>query len=346
MPDQLFRTSQRMAAVQTPIIPLVSELIKKTPGTISLGQGVVYYGPPGSALARAKAIEESVDYHRYGDVDGLAILREQIQQKLEQENAIPANASRSIVVTAGANMAFLNALLAITDPGDEIILLKPYYFNHEMAITMLNCKAVVVSTDADFQPCLEKITEKITDKTKAIVTVSPNNPSGAVYTEDCLRQINTLCKNHQCYHISDEAYEYFTYDDAKHFSVASIKGSAQHTIALYSLSKAYGFASWRIGYMLLPRHLLMAVKKIQDTNLICPTRIAQEAALAALKEGRVYCEQHLSQIKSIRDELYAALQDISDICHVANTTGAFYFLAKLDTVLNRNRISRKINKKT
>ena len=125
-----------------------------------------------------------------------------------------------------------------------------------------------------------------------MVTVSPNNPSGAVYTETILRDINALCKAKGIYHISDEAYEYFTYDDIEHYSVASIPDSGEHTISLYSLSKAYGFASWRIGYMLIPEHLSMSVIKAQDTILICPTRIAQEAAIAALQEGRNYTLSH------------------------------------------------------
>ena len=322
-----------MQDVQSPIIPIVADLIYKNPGTISLGQGVVYYGPPKSALERAKQINNSLDYHLYSAVEGIPELRNAIKEKLRQDNNIGVNEQQGIVVTAGANMAFVNAIMAIADPGDEIILLSPYYFNHEMAITMLNCKPIVVSCDENFQPRLSALASAITNKTRAIVTVSPNNPSGAVYPEETLRKINALCKNQQIYHISDEAYEYFTFDKAKHFSPASISDSSDYTISLFSLSKAYGFASWRIGYMVIPEQLHLPIKKVQDTNLICPARITQEAAIAALNEGPGYCLSQLEKINVIRNVLYTALQNINDICMVPKTSGAFYFLIKLNTGL-------------
>ncbi len=145
-------------------------------------------------------------------------------------------------------MGFLNAILAITSPGDEIILQTPYYFNHEMAVAIAGCRAIPVPTDSNYQLRLDAIRQAITGRTRAIVTVSPNNPTGVVYSEADLRQINALCASSGIYHITDEAYEYFTYDGAEHFSPGSIPDSAESTLSLYTLSKAYGFASWRIGY--------------------------------------------------------------------------------------------------
>lgn len=334
MSSIIFSASERMQKVQSPIIADIADMIKKSPGTISLGQGVVYYTPPPSVFDKLSPINSSLDYQIYTDVDGIMPLKSCITNKLEQDNHVYLNKQRSLVVTAGSNMGFMNALFAITDPGDEIILLSPYYFNHEMAIKMLSCYPVAVNTDIDYQPCLASITSAITSKTKAIVTVSPNNPTGVVYSEQTLRAINKLCQERGIYHISDEAYEYFTFDDVEHFSVASIVGSEQHTIALYSLSKAYGFASWRIGYMIIPENLLVSVKKAQDTYLICPTRIAQEAAVAALQEGRAYTNSHLKQIDSVRKTLYTALQNINDFSITSDSKGAFYFFIKLKTALS------------
>jgi aspartate/methionine/tyrosine aminotransferase len=339
-----YTASQRMSEIQSPIIPIIADLISKTPGTISLGQGVVYFKPPQSALDRACQIEDSQSYHLYSTVEGLSELRDCISSKLKNENNIYLTDKQKIVVTAGANMAFMNALMAITDPDDEIILLHPYYFNHEMAINMVSCKAVIVDTDLDYQPVLDKIASAITSKTRAVVTVSPNNPSGAVYPESTLKKINQLCKEKGIYHISDEAYEYFTYGETRHYSVASMANTDEHTISLYSLSKAYGFASWRIGYMLIPEHLSLAIKKIQDTILICPARITQEAAIAALQAGQNYTFSHLQQIKAVREELYAALQSINNIGTTPNTTGAFYFLVELNTALTGMQLVERLIK--
>ena len=109
----------------------------------------------------------------------------------------------------------------------------------------------------------------------AVVTISPNNPRGAVYPEAALREVNAICRTSGIWHIHDEAYEYFTYG-VPHFSPSSIPGAEGHTISLYSLSKAYGFASWRIGYMLVPDTLFAPVRKIQDTNVICPAVISSQ----------------------------------------------------------------------
>ena len=261
-------SSRRIAEVQAPVIPIVGELTQANPGTISLGQGVVAYPPPQEAMDAISQFAAQSQNHKYKLVQGIPELLTAIESKLQQENKIHVEAQEQVVVTAGSNMGFNNAVLAIADPGDEIILPAPFYFNHEMAIRMANCIPRVVPTDAKYQLDLDRLTAAITPRTKAIVTISPNNPSGAIYSRECLIEINHLCRDRGIYHISDEAYEYFTYDEASHFSPGSLDGASAHTISLFSLSKAYGFASWRIGYMVIPPPLMAPIKKIQDTILI------------------------------------------------------------------------------
>ena len=140
--------SRRLAAVQTPVIPVVSRWIAETPGTISLGQGVVSYGPPPEAIAAAHAFGGATADHRYGPVEGLPDLVAALEEKLARENGIVVRPASRVVVTAGGNLAFMNAVLAITDPGDEIILPVPFYFNHEMAIVMAGAQAVLAPTTA------------------------------------------------------------------------------------------------------------------------------------------------------------------------------------------------------
>ena len=321
----------RMESVQTPVIPVVADLIAQTPGTISLGQGVVFYGPPRTAINRMMQLNGSGAIHRYGDTSGLLPLREMIGNKLLNENNIDAKNGSRIVVTAGSNMAFLNALFAITNPGDEIILIVPYYFNHEMAIRMLSCQPVLVSSDKNYYPDLDDIQNAITSRTRAVVTISPNNPSGAVYPETLLTGINAICRQQGIYHISDEAYEYFTYDGTRHFSPGSIKDASEYTISLYSLSKAYGFAHWRIGYMVTPDHLTNAIYKAQDTNLICPAVASQYAAMGALEAGMGYCKENLGVIADVRAIMLSQLDGIKSFCQVSKSEGAFYFLIDIDT---------------
>jgi aspartate/methionine/tyrosine aminotransferase len=223
-------------------------------------------------------------------------------------------------------MAFMNALLAVADQGDEIILPTPYYFNHEMAITIANCKSVLVPVDEQHQLRPAALRAAITPRTRAIVTISPNNPTGAVYPESALREVNAICRDAGIYHICDEAYEYFTWDGARHFSPASIAGSEAHTIGLYSLSKSHGFAAWRIGWMVIPERLVAPVRKIQDTILICPPVVSQHAAIGALEAGRGYCDARIAEIAAVRALVLNELDGLAGVATVPRADGAFYFL--------------------
>ncbi|MBW4420584.1 MAG: pyridoxal phosphate-dependent aminotransferase [Myxacorys californica WJT36-NPBG1] len=323
------RQALRMQSVQLPMIPIVGELIRQHEGTISLGQGVVGYPPPPQAIAQISEFLSQPNNHKYQAVEGIAALRSRIAQKLQTENGMDVSASQ-IVVTAGSNMGFLNAILAITDPGDEVILQAPYYFNHEMAITIASCRAIIVPTDKNYQLDCNLIRAAITEKTRAIVTVSPNNPTGVVYSETDLQAVNQLCQQHGLYHISDEAYEYFTYG-VPHFSPGSITAGRDNTISLFSLSKAYGFASWRIGYMVVPANLLESLQKIQDTNVICPAVVSQYAAIGALDAGKAYCQKQIAAIAEVRELVLHELSSISHLCTVPPANGAFYFLLNVHT---------------
>ena len=320
-----------MALVQDPIIPIVGDLIRNNPGTISLGQGVVNYGPPESATAALSEFLSDPGLHKYQQVEGIVPLREAFSAKLAEYNRIEINNKNRIVVTAGGNMAFMNAVLAIGDTGDEFILPIPYYFNHEMAITMAGCVPVLVPTTDAYQLDLEAIRAAITPRTRAIITVSPNNPTGAVYPEKALRELNELCREKGLYHINDEAYDAFVYDGAAHFSPASIPGSEDHTISLFSLSKVYGFASWRIGYMVIPEHLFHSVKKIQDTILICPPVISQYAAVGAMCAGKDYFTPKLESLARVRSLVISEFDQISSFCAAPVSYGAFYFFVRLAT---------------
>ncbi len=336
----------RMQSVQLPVIPVVGELIRNCPGTISLGQGVVYYGPPPEAIAQISQFLGDGENHKYKLALGIQPLLEAIAEKLKAENhieiALEEDGDRCIAVTAGGNMAFANAILAITSPGDEIILQTPYYFNHEMAVTMASCRPVLVATDENYQLRPDAIRQAITDKTRAVVTVSPNNPTGAVYPKSALQAVNEICRDRGIYHIHDEAYEYFTYNGKQHFSPASLPDSAAHTISLYSLSKAYGFASWRIGYMVIPQHLLVSLKKIQDTLLICPPVISQYAALGAMQAGASYCREKFKAIAEVRQILLNELDKIKDLCIIPPADGAFYFLLKIRTELDAMELVERL----
>lgn len=323
--------SQRMRAVQSPVIPLVGALARKHRGTISFGQGVAFYGPPPEVFRRVRQCLENPAINRYGPVEGMPELQRALERKLGTRNRIDIGEGNAIVVTAGSNMAFNTAILAICDPGDEVILPLPYYFNHEMSLVMERCKPVTVATHKNYHVSLEAIEAAITDRTRAIATISPNNPSGAVYTREELAGVNELCRKHRLYHISDEAYEDFCYDGHAHYSAASSPGSSAHTISLFSFSKGYGLAGWRVGYMVIPKPLLEAVKKIQDTILISPPMVSQHAALGALEAGQEFVDSKSGHMAQKRDLMLDGLAGVACLKSAPVSEGAFYVMLELDT---------------
>ena len=176
------------------------------------------------------------------------------------------------MVTAGANMAFMHAVLAITAPGDEIILQRAVLLQSRDGDSDGRLHARCASPPTRTISCgSTRCARAITDRTRAIVTVSPNNPSGAVFSEASLRAVNALCRERGLYHIADEVVRVLHLRSARaRLARRRFAGADEHTISMYSLSKAYGFAGWRIGYMTYPEHLAAAMAKSQDTILVCP----------------------------------------------------------------------------
>ena len=339
------RQSARMDQVDSPIIPTIAALVRDNPGTISLGQGVVNYGPPEQAITALPVLMADKQLHKYQAVSGIPPLVEAFRQKLADENQVHCGTESMVMVTAGSNMAFLNCVLAVADPGDEFILPMPFYFNQEMAIRMCGCTPVPVPTHSDWSLNVEALAAAITPRTRAIITVSPNNPTGAVYSEESLRAVNALCAQAGIYHFSDEAYEYFTYDGVRHFSPASIPGAQGHTLSFYSMSKNYGMASWRVGYVVFPADLYGAMNKVQDTNLICAPVPSQLLALQALKLGRDWVQPKVQALAEVRNRVNQTLRGLGDIVEFPLTQGAFYVLMKLPGVPDAMAFNRAMTEK-
>ncbi len=335
-------SSRRLQVVQSPIIPLIAELARKHAGTISFGQGVASHGPPPQAFRRVQQCLADPSINHYGPVEGIPELKRALERKLITENGIKIDSGNTVVVTAGSNMAFNTAILATTDPGDEVIVPLPYYFNHEMSLVMEQCRPVAVATDQSFHLSIDNLEAAITEKTKAIVTISPNNPSGAVYTKEELSAVNNLCKRHRIYHISDEAYEHFYYGRHRHFSAGSNPDTSDYTISLFSFSKGFGFAGWRIGYMVIPQHLLRPVKKIQDTILISPPVISQHAAIGALEAGETFICKNLEAMSQKRTMALDALSAFTCLKDIPSSEGAFYVLLNLDTQMDDLELTKAL----
>jgi len=322
----------RLNAVQNPVIPIMGELILQSPGTLSLGQGMVHWGPPPQALQAAREAIDDGDLHAYGPMAGDQALRDAVGRWLQHHHKLDL-AGSAVLITTGSNMAFHAIAQVLCDPGDECILPVPYYFNHAMAIQLAG--GVPVAVEAGVIPDPERLAAAITPRTRAIVTISPNNPSGAVFPRAVLEAINRLCADRGLLHISDEAYALFAHGDAAVWSPGQGSGSGAHTVTLGSLSKSYGMAGWRIGWAVVPERLLEAIAKVQDTIQICPPRLNQRAAAGALAAGAPWCQTRIQGLGQQRRQVLAALDQANAPWRLlAPPDGAFYALLQLDSPLS------------
>ena len=330
----------RLQAVQAPVIPVMGEMIRQTPGTLSLGQGMVHWGPPAEALEAARDAIGDSGLHAYGAMAGEPVLLEALGRWLQQHHQLDLEGS-AVLISAGSNMAFHAVAQVLCDPGDECLLPVPYYFNHAMAIQLAG--GVPVAVEAGVIPDPERLAAAITPRTRAIVTVSPNNPSGAVLPRPVLEAINRLCADHGLLHISDEAYALFAHGDTAVWSPGQGSGSGAHTVTLGSLSKSHGMAGWRIGWAVVPQRLLGALAKVHDTIQICPPRLNQRAAAGALAAGAPWCRTRIEALGEQRRQVLAALdQPNAPWRLLAPPDGAFYALLQLDSPLSADAAMERL----
>lgn len=219
----------------------------------------------------------------YSENLGLLELRKEIVKKLKRDNNIGANASQ-IMVTVGAIEGLSAAVMATVDPGEEVILPSPTYSTHIRQVLIASGKPVLVPAieDKGFILDIDGIKSAITPKTTGILYCSPSNPTGTVFPEEQLRQLAEVALDNNLMIITDEAYEYFTFDDHKHFSIASIPEMSKNVVSCFTFTKTYAMTGWRIGYLHANEELIPQINKAHIPFAICAPVVSQYAALAAL----------------------------------------------------------------
>lgn len=265
--------------------------------------------------AAIRAIEQ--DKTVYTPANGIPELRAAVAQKLQKENKLTVNADM-VTIVPGLTTGQLLVYLATIDPGDEVIVFDPYYPPYPHLASMVGGHVVYVSTLPTFQPDLPALEASITNRTKMIVINSPNNPTGAVYSETTLRKIAGLAEKHGLLLVSDEIYEHFVYD-GKHFSVGSIY---PNTITMNGFSKEHAMTGWRVGYIAGPQEIIEAMNELQQYVVMSSSSIAQHAALAALDKPAAVIEKYRGK----RDFIVERLRALGLEIHGAQ--GAFYTFFK------------------
>ncbi|MEA2103585.1 MAG: pyridoxal phosphate-dependent aminotransferase [Candidatus Cloacimonadota bacterium] len=266
----------------------------------------------------------------YSPANGLEELRAEIVKKLERDNNIKANLSE-ILVTVGAIEGIASAVMAVADPGDEIIVPSPTYSTHVRHVQLASAKPVFVPLKEEdgFALDIEKVKEAITPKTKAILFCSPNNPTGTIFPENKLRQLAQIALENDLVVITDEAYEYFVFDDNHHFSIGSIPEMKENVISCYTFTKTYAMTGWRIGYLHASEKLIPQIKKAHIPLSICAPVVSQYAAIAALKGSQDCVRDFRDHYRKMRNLMCERLDRLPDMFEYQKPTGSYLMFPKI-----------------
>ena len=266
----------------------------------------------------------------YSENAGLLKLREEIVKKLKRDNNIDANVSQ-ILVTVGAIEGLSSAVMAVIDPGDEVIMPTPTYSTHIRQVLIASGKPVLVPLieEEGFMLDIQGIKNAITPKTKAIMYCSPSNPTGTVFIEEQLRMLAEIALENDLMVITDEAYEYFTYDGYKHFSIGSIPGMRRNVISCYTFTKTYAMTGWRIGYLHADEELIPQITKAHIPFAICAPVVSQYAALSALKGSQECVATFREHYLSARNLMCERLDRLNSVFEYEKPGGSYLMFPKI-----------------
>jgi aminotransferase len=317
------------ATIITDLNALAAER-RATGDLVNLGQGVADFPPPPAALAAARAALTDPATHLYSHDAGLLELRAAIARKWARDAAVTLDPEREIIVTAGGNQAVAMALLGCIDPGDDVLLPSPYYFNHQMAVHLTGARAIAapLAPEDGFALRWERLAPHLTPRTRAAILCTPSNPTGAVADPDALRTCVRELVARDVTVLVDETYEYFVFDGARHTSPAADPALRPHVITLGSFSKTFGLAGWRVGYLFAPAPFVTEALKIQDTLVICAPVIGQRAVAAVLDSDyypRLAAQR--AELAARRDALAAGLARIPRLTWRRTAGSIFAFVA-------------------
>ncbi|KAG0500523.1 hypothetical protein HPP92_000595 [Vanilla planifolia] len=324
------KLARRALETESPVMVHIQELLRGAKDAISLAQGVVYWQPPEQALRRVQDIVWEPSTSSYGADEGLPELRVALLEKLRQENKLTRS---SVMVTAGANQAFVNLVLTLCDPGDSVIMFIPYYFNAYMSFQMTGINNILVgpSDPKTLHPDIEWLERTLSQEDnkpvpKLVTVVNPGNPSGSYIPPPLLQKIADVCKRAGAWLVVDNTYEYFMYDGLKHSCIED-----SHIVNIFSFSKVYGMMGWRVGYIAYPTEvegLSDQLLKVQDNIPICASIIGQRLALYSLEVGPEWIRERVQGLVKNREMLKKALSPLGEDA-VKGGEGAIYLWAKL-----------------
>jgi len=293
-------------------------------GAINLAQGFPNFPAPEILKEAAiRAIRD--DINQYAITWGTKRLRDALARKYAEWYGMSVDPETEIVVTCGGTEAMASALLAIVDPGDEVIVFEPFYENYGPDAILCEARPVYVPLVAGQELDLDRLAAAFSSRTRAIIVCTPNNPTGRVLTRRELEGVAALCQRHDAYAVTDEIYEHIYYE-GQHIPIATLDGMRERTITISGASKTFSVTGWRIGTVVAPPQASDAIRKVHDFLTVGAPAPLQEAVAAGLETlGADYYETLAREYRARRDVLYDGLISAGFRCEPPE--GAYYILA-------------------
>ncbi|WP_172632221.1 pyridoxal phosphate-dependent aminotransferase [Dictyobacter arantiisoli] len=299
---------------------------------VSLGWGVPSFKTPTHIReAVRKALVDDDSLGTYSPLRGLYELREAIAARLESQEGVKIDPQQEIAVTVGAMEALFATLLAIVDPGDEIILPVPGFGPHASQVLLAGATPVYVNLDEEngWKLDAQQIERAMSPRTKAMIVTHPSNPTGGVFGEEELKAVAELALKYNFYLIMDETYRALIYDDQKLFNVFRIPEMREKVVSCYSFSKEYAMTGWRVGYVYAEKRLIQEILKVHDALVVSAPRISQIAALAALQGPQDCVQEFKEELAARRNLICQHLDRLPNLFAYHKPEGTFYIFPRL-----------------
>ena len=312
-----------------------SEMKAQGIDVINLSVGEPDFNTPDTIKEAAKkAVDDN--FSRYSPVPGYMDLREAIVATLKNENKLNYTTSE-ILVSNGAKQSVCNTVMALVNPGDEVIIPTPYWVSYPQMVKLAGGTPVFVNAtfEQDFKMTPEQLETAITPKTRLIILCSPSNPTGSVYSKEELRSLAEVIKSHEdLFILADEIYEHINYV-GKHESIAQFDGMKERTIIVNGVSKAYAMTGWRIGYIAAPEWIVKGCNKLQGQYTSGPCSVSQKAAEAAYIGNQQCVEEMRKAFERRRDLIVKLAKEIPGL-EVNTPQGAFYLFPKCSSFIGKS----------
>jgi aminotransferase len=329
-------TSRKAARFTESVIREMSRVCARH-GGINLAQGFPDFAAPAAMKAAAKRAIDA-DVNQYAVTWGAPALRGAIARRTSAYNRIPTDADRSVTVCCGATEAMIAALLAVLDPGDEVVIFEPFYENYGPDCILSGATPRFVRlSGADWTFDERELAAAFGPRTRAVIVNTPHNPTGKVFTREELETIAALCREHDAIAITDEIYEYILYDGARHVSIATLDGMAERTITISGLSKTWSATGWRIGWCVASDAITAAIRKTHDFLTVGAPAPLQEAAAEALDFGPEYFVELSAAYAARRRLMLASLEEAG--FRAFAPAGAYYVMTNIRGVTDLDDVA-------